>query len=765
MKKTKANDGIVHTNILANEYEFPPLVANFKIENHIRFGGQKEAYLNQAEQTAIQQERLCLEEEARKKQLFQENDRKIKENLKKVNQNKRHTELLNELKKQEDRQSQKEKLEKLNKELRSKIIGSYNKNQKDFSQINCSSNNNNLDNDNNDNSRNFYIIEELGGAKDKDSHHKQLSYYIQSERSKNNAALSQKSMHNSAITNKKRISNVVSISKDFETFSFNENEIENEMEKPPQPTEKGNLRLINRELKETESVIDIREDIDLLIKRKLDLVAKNSYLATCQLGTANIVNTNYINSNNSNCNNNIDTDENNLINFNSHQRLNSNFLYNNKSNNNLNVNNLKSIVKNNNINVNFTNSSSICDISSISNNKKNLNSSNNLKNNLIRNIMAKPDDEAGSHNKLNSNSKSNNFNNNQNSFHNFSTNILNSNRINDSALSEFSNDNNNNNNNKLKKTKSSNALVSKNNFITNNSDSKSKSHFNISCKSTKIRGKHTIKPPKDKINLDKNDNQKEKNSEFNYYNTKNRISSANIKNSNAAAFCINNKNSHNFYKITSSTKNKSSINNVKNSLNSKYFSVNTQKTENDDEYNDNNTDNYYASSATTNANNHQHTANLYSNKTNETAIDNTNQNTSCLSDLNIKLILERNIDTVKNFRKTGMTRIPAEQNNILSNNINETSYCSNAVKNSNIHNTNNNTSFISNFNNKNMNMNKNNQVSVRKFDNINISNNTENSFFTSSNIINSKIASKSIISKSKESKSQSKINVNLQKRR
>ena len=585
MNQTKIN-GNLETKIIGSVYEFSSPGVNLKIENHKKYYCSKDGNLNSAEIIAIKHEQLRIQEEIEKKKLLEERDKKIKENLKNYNNIKKQKQN-EENKKLEDKETQKEKLEKFNKELRNKTINKK-KNQENTHNTDIS----NQYNINNNYAENHIINDNYISESDMKSNYFLNNTKIPMNNKSINEQLSQnknmKSLGNISSSRKKE-------SREFETFSFND--IEREIEKPPQPAEKMNFKLINRHLKPNESVVDIRDDIDLIIKKKLDLVKNNI-------------------NNGVNIFNNENSTENNIP----EEKNNSNL-----KGQNINSRNI------NNINTTF-NSSKICDISSISN-RKNANKSSvkeiglNIKNNNILKSVK-----------------------NYNSVMN---------KINDSSLSEFSNQISKNNYTKnLKSNKSSSRNLLKNH---------SKNNFSI----------NTNFMSEKESNLILSQNQRA-------LSTNNKVS---LKNSN-------------FFNIST---NKKSVNNLKNNITSKYYEINTQETE----YNENNT---YCNQENTFNND----SNIYSNKKKDL------NNTSCISDFNVKNILERNIDTVKNFRKTGLSNIPYQNNekNVI-----------NITKNFKV-----NTSYTSNSN----------QVSIRKFD---------------------KSVNDSSMISNKKSKSNTKINENLQKRR
>ncbi len=668
MIKNNTN-GTLKTNILSNEYHISPSTVNFKIENHMRISSYEKT-LNKAELTALIHERLREEEENKKKLLIEKRDKIIKENLRKVNQNKKQTKVQNEIKKQEEKLSQKEKLENFNKDLRSKFI--VNKNEKSYYQIdntdlnfkkNIIDNNNDKEEYNREiknnkiyNYNNIYNTEN-DNTNDKNKFYSQKDI-INSQKWKDNTLT--KMDYCSEMNINKKSSEIMNKlnSKDLETFSFNDSE--GEIERPPQPTEKMKFKIINKELSKIESVIDIREDIDMLIKRKLDLV-KNNLVSRMEP-----IENNHFNNN-----------EENYI-TNNHQKL-SSFLL-----NNYNTNNNNNYIKNN-INQSLSDTS-ICNISNISN-KNNFNSLNNLKNNLIQKIIAKPDNEVNLQNNKN----------NKYSIYNFSTNFLNTNRINDSILSEFSNDNANSKNNKTNSSSKNDFIKNKTTFVSNEMRIKTGSKLKMK---TKLKSREKISDMM--IN-------------------KNRISSANKK--------IKSSQDKSFYKITSTSK---SVNKVKNSIINRYYTENTQNTIYDnvtnDKFNDCNSNYYLKKESILNVD-----GNLHKNINNN---DTSYLKKSHISDLNIKSILEKNVDAVKNFRKGGIYKSPKQSNNNILN----------IIKDCNIDNSN---SMINNNPNQFYNRKNNHLINDTGY-------NPSNKLLDEFNFSNKKES---------KSKNKSKLNVNLHKRR
>lgn len=726
-------NGNLKTNIISNEYEFMPSGVNLKIENHTKLGGVNQSYINPAALIALQQEQLRMEEEIKKKKLIDEREKKIKGNLKKYNINKKQNELFSELKKQEEKINKKERLEKLNQELKNKIIKNKNsgkntsflpnnsgeenlntENYKDFIKYTSNTNSNNNDffshgynRINNQNAINSVNIREENNTEHSlDSNNPKKNIFTNNQKidfqTKINSLSSAPNIKNSKYNNSNphiynaknsNLKNSVNInSKEFETFSFND--IEREMEKPPKPTEKMQLKIINRELKENESVIDIRDDIESIIKRKLEQV-KNAFINPYP-------NSNYDNIDTSEKNH----EENSIITPNNNKHFHNKLNNENKKQNsystfsNLNSNNNQNRGNLINNNTTFCNTSLCDDISNISS-KKNQSIKNNVNLNnsklAIKNLT---------HNNNNLDNKSLKYTynsihhqNNLNSFYLNSTNILSSNRINDSALSDFSSDNPNN---KLKKNKSSGNIQNDKDKIKHNYKS-----FN-----------------KNSIRLN-NHIGESSNSDFTV--KRKRINSANNRESD----------SH-FFKIISTRKTE---NIIKNNLNTKYYISSTQGNELESEPCNNINNINPKIDLNVNQNHHPY---------NPLTVNNNDSNTSCISDLNIKSILEKNISNVKNFRKTGMPTLPEEEDQSkiqkvsLRDKFEIKSYSKN---NSNI-----NTSCISNNN-------TNNFFSGRKLDNVN------NTSYMNTNNNNKSFSESSIIRSNKESKSLSKINVNLQKRR
>lgn len=377
------------------EYEFSPSGLNLKIENHIKSNiNHTTNNLNKAELIAFQQEQIRIEEENQKKRKIEENNKKIKENLKKKNASNKQIEVQNQQKKFEEKEIQKQKLEKFHKELKQKNIK---KNQKNSLMVNIDSN-----------------LEEQN-------------------------------------LNEKHKININNNNKDFATFSFHE--IENEIQNPPIKTAKANFNPnINKDFKENDSVVDIREDIDSLIKRKLDQVKNGTYN-----------NEYYNNINQFEFSERQNYNEEN-ISFNKEENFTSN-----TTNNLIKMNSSQNIFKKNQI------QESLSDISSISH-KKQIKEYNygNKENNLFSKSK---------------NFQQNNYNPNnivkpnQQSLYKITSNIPNVMekenfcKINDSALSDFSSDNDNNTRkilikNNINKSKDKNFTENKINLKSTNSGNK-----------------------------------------------------------------------------------------------------------------------------------------------------------------------------------------------------------------------------------------------------------------------------------------------------
>ncbi len=228
----------IPSKIIANEFEHSPNLVNYRVKSH-RFGnidGEIKINANQAEINAMKIEQERIDEEMQKKVLLEKGKRKTLENIKNYKNNLRKKEEVDK-EKSDLLRMKKEKAKMLNDQLRNKVLS-----KKVREENKCfEKNENNFNSENKDNN-----YDDCGEYRD----------YRDMDRDGN-------------------YGNYGNTNKEFETFSFNDNNNEyNEyQEREPTPMSKDSIYQ-NVNPYYSSNVINLRDDIDKLIKEKLDSVNK-----------------------------------------------------------------------------------------------------------------------------------------------------------------------------------------------------------------------------------------------------------------------------------------------------------------------------------------------------------------------------------------------------------------------------------------------------------------------------------------------------------